>query len=270
MAVEDVSRIERVPWSELGPEWIRMWGGAKQPEHVEVTGQTGSGKSYFLCKALQQRAKEFDHRCILIATKPADETLEYLGWPVVDSFDDVKAYRQVIFWPQTEEIGEEREAHQERKIFDLLARLWVPRSDCVAAFDDIGYLEKLSRRVKKALLMYWREARGMGITAWAQKQRPIGVLRDQHSETRWKGVFPPADRADLRRFAELLGDHREWSPVLDDLDEREFVLHYSGKRADIAAPSFITWIDEELRPLPQQVEQRRAAPVPTYRRDRRR
>jgi len=263
--LEDPSEIEWVSWSELGPAWIDLWGGAEQPEHVEITGQNGSGKTYFLIAALQGRAKRFDDREILIANKPADDTLARLGWPVTDRWEDVRAYRQVIFWPQTAATGEAREAYQEEKIYDLLTRLWVPDSNVVVAMDEVGYLEKLSHRLRKMIAMYWREARSQGIPICALKQRPLHVLRDQHSETRWKVVFPPADRGDLRRFAELLGRPKEWEPVLEELDEHEFVIHYSGARSEIAVKSYVTWIDVDLKPVPAQADQKRETVSPHYR-----
>lgn len=269
MPVEDPSEIEWMPWSELGPEWIQLWGGARQPEHIEITGQNGTGKTHFLLTALQQRAKAFDDREILLVTKKADDIFEKIGWPVTDSFSDVRAYRQVVFWPQTDLLGDERDAHIEKRVHDLLSRLWTPNSNCVVAFDEIGYVEGLSKRVRKLIGMYWREARANGITIAAMKQRPISVLRDQHSETRWKAVFPPADRGDLRRFAELLGHPADWAPILDSLDEHELVLHYSGKRKEIEVPSYVTWIDVPLKPLPAQARQERQPAQPQYRKEKR-
>ncbi len=269
MPPENPAEIEWVPWSELGPEWIELWGGAPQPEHIEITGQTGSGKTYFLNTILQQRAEAFDDREILLVSKKADDVFDRLGWPVTDRFEDVRSYRQVIFWPQTSAIGEARDAYMEERFYDLLQRLWVPNSDCVVAYDEIGYVETLSKRMKRLIAMYWREARSMGITIAAMKQRPVWVLRDQHSETRWKAVFPPADRGDMTRFAELLGKPKEWEPILDELDDREFVLHHSARRADVEVQSYVSWIDFELRPKPSQAEQKKEPALPQYRRRRR-
>ena len=243
---------ERVPWSELGPEFIAVWGrpgGKTMAEHVEITGQNGSGKTFLLSTLLQQRAKYRNSSEILLATKAADDTIGLLGWPVVDSWKDLAKYRQATFWPKTQKIGEEREAYHEAKIYDLMSRLWTPGANTVLAFDEIGYVESLSKRLQKLIRQYWREARTHGITMIAMKQRPVGVVRDQHSESRWKAVFPPADRGDLRRFAELLGAPRDWAPVLDSLDQErhEFVL-----RNSVTRDAYITWIDTPLKPLPAQ------------------
>ena len=265
MPPEDPSQIEWVPWSELGPEWIQLWGDAPQPEHIEITGQNGSGKTYFLLTILQERASAFDDREILIVTKRADDIFSAVGWPVTDRFEDVRAYRQVIFWPMSEAIGEERDAYVEKRLYELLSKLWVPNSNCVVAFDEIGYVEGLSKRMKRLIGMWWREARSMGITMVAMKQRPVWVQRDQHSETRWKVVFPPADRGDMARFAELLGRPKEWEPILDELDAREFVLHYSARREDIEVQSFASWIDSPLRPIRAQRDQERRPALKSYR-----
>src|SRR5438477_3015951 len=78
--------VEWVPWSELGPEFVVIWGrndpNNPQPEHMEIVGMNGSGKTYFLCTVLQERMLVRDTPTIIIATKPADSTLEQLGWPV--------------------------------------------------------------------------------------------------------------------------------------------------------------------------------------------
>lgn len=246
---------ERVPWSELGPEFVSIWGrpdGKHQPEHVEITGQTGSGKTYLLASLLQDRAEVRGSAIVYVVTKQADETVEALGWPIVDDWRGVKEHRQSIFWPRTQAQGKARKAYHRKKIEDLLSRLWVPKSNTVVAFDEVAYIESLGPDIKDMVQMYWREARSQGITILAMKQRPIGVVRDQHSESRWKLVFPPADRGDMDRFAEMLGTRRDWAPVLDSLDQEnhEFVI-----RNAVTKDAFISWIDRELKPIPAQQNQ---------------
>ena len=248
---------ERVPWSELGPEFTEIWGhddkGRLKGEHFEICGQNGSGKTYFECTILQQRAARWDSAEIVIVTKPDDDSIGLLGWPVVDNLADLRRYRQVIFWPQTGLLGEDREKYHEKLLYELLTSIWHKDANVVIAFDEVGYVENLSRRMKRLIAMYWREARALKISIVAMKQRPVWVLRDQHSESHWKAVFPPADRGDSRRFAELLGEPSEWMPVLDSLDRElhEFILY-----SNVRQVHYITWVDEELRPLPGQSAER--------------
>ncbi len=248
---------EQIPWSELGPEFIDIWGhddsGKLRAEHMEATGQSGSGKSYAIATILQQRAKRWNTAEIGVLTKAADDSIPLLGWPVIDSYDGLQKYRQALFWPQTSLQGEARERYHEQRIYDLLTKLWQPGANVVLYFDEVRYIESLSARLKKQVRMYWREGRSHGISLIAGAQRPLEMVRDQHSESRWKLVFPPADEADMERFALLLGQKRDWEPVLRSLDQtsHQFVL-----RNSFTKDSYITWVDEDLRPLPSQVNQK--------------
>jgi hypothetical protein len=247
---------QRLPWSELGPEFIEEWGhdrGKMAGEHVEIAGQTGSGKSYLLATMLQQRAARWNTAEIVVVTKQSDDSIPLLGWPVCDKAEDIRKYRQCIFWPKTSAQGEAREQYHEEQIYQLLSQLWVPDANVVLAFDEVGYVEGLSRRLQKEIVMYWREGRSHKISVIAMKQRPVGVTRDQHSETRWKFIFPPADQGDMKRFAEMLGRVGDWQPILESVDQKkhEFVV-----RNSVTKDAYISWVDTPLKPIPAQQKQR--------------
>jgi len=243
-------QVERVPWSELGPAFAQVWGRADpkdpQPEHVEIVGMNGSGKTYLLLKILQERMLVRKSHITLIVTKRSDKVFAQLGWPVVREVRDVSRYRVCIFWPQTNLIGRARRNYHETKIRELLTKLWQPEANRVIAFDEIAYIESLSPDVKELVAMYWREGRSNGITVVGMKQRPQGVLRDMHSETYWTFAFVPKDRNDAERFAELFGNKREWMPVFDqmDPDNHEFLVRHTRTRV-----AYISWVDEPLKPI---------------------
>lgn len=246
--------VPRVPWSEAGPEWLATWGypnGQFDPEHVEILGPSGSGKTYFEASILQQRVLLRDSGVIFIATKPADATIMKLGWPVVDNWKDVQKNKQCIFWPKTKAQGKDREAYLNVKIYELLTKLWVKDSYNIVSFDEIATAENLSIEMKKEIQMYWREARSMGITIVAMKQRPQGALRDMHSEANWVVCFKPKDEEDAERYAQILGSKKRWMPVLADLDrdKHEFILYHAR-----TGEAVISWMDVELIPaeVPEQ------------------
>lgn len=252
---EDFPEPERVPWSTLGPEFIEEWGhegGKMRGEHIEIAGQTGSGKSYLLATILQERAKRWNTAEIVVVTKQSDDSIPLLGWPVCEKAEDIRKHRQCIFWPKTNLTGEEREKYHEEQIYDLMSSLWLPDANVVLAFDEIGYVEGLSRRLQKEIIMFWREGRSHNISIIAMKQRPVGVARDQHSETRWKFIFPPADMGDMKRFAEMLGRVGDWQPVLESVNQQnhEFVV-----RNTVTKDSYISWVDAKLAPVKSQGEQ---------------
>jgi nucleoside-triphosphatase THEP1 len=245
---------ERVPWSELGPDFIRIWGRADesnpQPEHLEIVGPSGSGKTHLMLKMLQDRYAARQTGCVLVVTKADDAVFGKLGWPVVSNTDEIDT-SNVVFWPRTRKTGMERRAFHEAKIRGLLDRLWQPQANTIVAFDEVGYVEALSGDLRALVQMYWREARSLGITVVAMKQRPQGALRDMHSETYWTASFAPKDRSDAERFAELFGHRRDWLPVFDGLDatRHEFILRHSRSRE-----AYISWVDTPL--TPQKIKRR--------------
>lgn len=242
---------ERRPWSQLGPDFTAAWGLADrsnpQPEHVEIVGQNGSGKSYLMCTMLQDRAKPpRKTAAVIVCTKKADAVFAKLGWPVVDTWDQVRQEPNCLFWPRTTRVGTARKQYHEAKINDLLERLWKEDANTIVAFDEIGYVESLSGETRALVQMYWREGRSLGITVVGMKQRPQGALRDMHSETYWTMAFKPKDRADLERWAELFGAKRDWMPVFDSLDRqrREFII-----ANPVHDEAYISWVDVPLRPV---------------------
>lgn len=250
MTSPEPANVERIPWSELGPEFAVIWGRADpnnpQPEHMEIVGMNGSGKTHFLATVLQQRMIVRNTPMVIVCTKPADSTILKLGWPVTDQWEEVRQHRQVIFWPRTKAMGRARRAYHERKIEDLLDRLWVPDSNTLIAFDEIAYAESLSPNLRDIIEMYWREGRSQGITVVGMKQRPQGANRHMSSETWWTVAFVPKDQDDAERFAELFGNRKTWLPVFEmmDPDNHEFLIRHTRSRA-----AYISWIDEPLRPV---------------------
>lgn len=238
----------RAPWSEVRESFLRAWGypgGTFDPEHLEILGPSGSGKTYAEATFLQERVKLRDSAVIFIATKPVDATISSLGWPVVDTWKEVTRNRQCIYWPRTSLHGEQWEQYMAAKIEDLLVRLWKAKAKVILVFDEIATSEELSRRLKIIIRRYWREARSVGITLVAMKQRPQGTQRDMHSEASWIAAFKPKDEDDAMRVAQVMGSKKRWLPVLERLDRErhEFVLLHA-KTGD----AVITWIDVPLKP----------------------
>jgi energy-coupling factor transporter ATP-binding protein EcfA2 len=257
---------EMVPWSQLGPDFIQMWGfelPRNKREHLEVVGPSGSGKTRLVETILQDHyreavrrqqasgAKHVETGAIFVATKTDDDIFRELGWPVVKSVDEMRGDTHVIFWPQTGKTGTARREYHDLRVGHLLDKLWQPRANTLLAFDEIGYVEGLSGNTRATVQQYWREGRALGIQVIGMKQRPQGALRDMHSETFWTVSFKPSDDADQERFAMLFGHKRDWMPVLDslDLDRHEFLIRHSRSQ-----DAYISWVDTPL--TPQKIKRR--------------
>lgn len=239
-----------MPWSVLGPDFIASWGrprGKAQPEHLEILGPTGSGKSYLLVDILRERVRRRQSSVVYVVTKQADSTIHQLGWPITDSWRDVLRNDQVVFWPRTGEIGARRKAYQAARIQDLLDRLWQEDANVVVVFDEAAYIETLSGDLRDTMQMYLREGRSHGITCVLGKQRAQGIQRDMHSETDWKVAFRMNDFEDNERAAQLFGAKRVYTPVLESLDRErhEFLIQHK-----LTGAEYISWVDRPLAPPP--------------------
>jgi hypothetical protein len=250
---------ERIPWSELGLDFAEKWGRVDesdfQPEFLEIIGQNGSGKTHLLGKIFQERAHVHPNRAhILFGTKADDVTLLKTGWPIVEDWKGVTKNRCCIYWPQTKLLEEARDDFYEKRIADVLSRLWVKDSNTSVALDDWGYLDTLPR-VKRLLSQFLREGRSLGLDTTAMKQRPQGSNRLMSSETHWTVAFAPKDRADLERWSELFGARRDWMPVFDTMDgtKREFLIRHNRTKG-----SAISWVDTPLEPIEPDKRRRRS------------
>lgn len=215
----------RVDWAEMGPELIAAWGrprGKAMPEHFSIYGQTGSGKSYFQRWLLTERARARGSHVVIIATKPADDTLTGMGWPIIKKWPPGYGKNQVIYWAkQPGKPGNpEGLIAQRLAVQRLLDELWVEESNIIVAFDEVAYVcEEL--RLARVVARHYREGRGLGISIVGTTQRPSGVVRQMHSEAAWKVCFAPEDEDDAKRMAQVLGN-RHWLDVLYSLDREKF------------------------------------------------
>lgn len=221
----------RVDWDSLSADLMRAWGyprGVWHPEHMEILGPSGSGKSYFLVTVLDMRAALRGAHVVYVATKPADDTISSLGWPIVTSWPPnewKQENRHVIYWAKAPTLDAEGLKKQKAAVQNLLEKLWHPNANIIVVLDEIAYIEQdLGLRV--IIRRYYREGRALGITIVAGTQRAQGVSRFMHSESEWTVCFRPKDEEDAERVAQILGNKRYFVDVLMSLDreKREFLL----------------------------------------------
>jgi hypothetical protein len=250
---------DRVPWSQLAPQFHTAFGRADpadpQPEHIEFIGQNGSGKTHAAGKLYQERAFVTGRPSIIVAHKPLDRTLTKIGFPIVNTWDQLvknvrDGYVNNIFWPRTRLMGSARASWYDGQMTNVMDHIWAsstPKSpaDTDIVLDDAGYIEEELGQTFARLKQFLREGRSPGFSVGLLKQRPQGGTRLASSETQWTAGFRPKDDSDLERWAELFGSRRDWMPVFRTLDrqKREFVIKHT-----VSQDAYITWIDEPLAP----------------------
>lgn len=225
---------ERVSWGELAPEFISTWGmagGKFMPEHLAIVGPTGSGKSFFMTEILRLRAQMRGSHEVIVATKPIDDTISRLKWPIIQKWPPKYDQNQVVFWPKAGGIAD-REAllKQRDAIMKMLNELWHGKANTVVSFDEVAYLTN-DLGLQNPLVRYWREARALGITIVASTQRPRFVPRYMWNESTWTVAFAPHDEDDAKRVAQVLGNQRFFMNILmNELERKEFVITRQGSR----------------------------------------
>jgi hypothetical protein len=249
---EENVRVDRVPWSELAQEFAETWGRADpkdpQPEHVEVIG-------------INVRHTP----CVFLQSKPADATVEALGWPIIADGDVRRALKErwSVYWPLTNATGRDRKLYQANLFRDLLNALWHKDANTIVVFDDFGYIQELFTSDGEALApivqMYLREGRSSGITDLLVKQRPQGSRREMHSETQWTVAFKPKDEDDMERWAQLFGNKKAFTPIIKSMDDEkhEFLIKHFKSGA-----TFISWVDTPLRPIQRPKQDAKVRPLP--------
>lgn len=264
---EENASIPKQPWSAIAQEFVENWGrldqGSPTPEDVEVLGTKGSGKTLWMCKAIQERMIARRTPTVVMQSKPADDTVMKLGWPVISNGDirKVRSERWSIYWPQTNATGQKRKLYQADQFMKLLDSLWHPDANTVVVWDDVGYIESLyttdGQSLGDVMEMYLREGRSSGITNVLLKQRPQGSRRVMHSETQWTVAFAPKDEDDRERFAQIFGNKKRYVEVFKAMDpaHHDFLIKHFATQSET-----ISWVDTPLRPLARPKRDARQRP----------
>lgn len=180
------------------------------------------------------RARARGSHIVVLATKPEDGTLDGLRYPdgkkwlTITSWPPPYGKDQVIYAARSKGLSTTARQKQRESIAKLLEEVWVPGSNRILVFDEIGYIQQELGFATHINTMY-REARALGLTLVSNTQRPVGTSRYMHSESKWKVAFRPFDLRDAEVVAEIFGDKKYWIPVLMNLDQtrHEFVIQYS-------------------------------------------
>lgn len=201
----------------------------KQGEHVAIVGQTGSGKSVLgvsLCKVVGSRmgTDRRPSRVVILGTKPRDDTLTSLGWPIIKKWPPAYGQEHCIVWPRGGD--PDTAATRQRRIFLPLMNTIYQEGGQTVNIDEAGYFEDPQPHglgLKTVMGQYWTNARANKLTLIAATQRPRHVNRSMWSEPSWIFIFSPDDEDDLKRVAELSGAKDAVLEVAEKLGPYEFL-----------------------------------------------
>ena len=232
--------FEVVRWEQFA----RMFKRAhRQGEHVAIVGQTGSGKSVLgvsLCKVIATRKGKdgLPARVVVLGTKPRDDTLSALGWPVVKKWPPSYGQEHCIVWPRGGD--PDTAAKRQAQVFRPLLNAIYHEGGQTVNIDEASYFEDPlpdGLGLKTTMGQYWSNARANKLTLIGATQRPRNVTRLMWSEPSWVCIFAPDDEDDWRRVAELSGAREQVLEITPQLGGHEFLcvrrqrdLGASGKK----------------------------------------
>lgn len=218
----ELDELEVLPWSAFRRRFAREHVAG---EHVAIVGPTGSGKSVLgleLCKIVGSRTARDRRpaRVTVFGTKPRDETLTALGWPIVKTWPPSYGQEHCVVWPRPSAAA--GRAKRQRAVFEpLMDEIFHEGGQCVFIDEAADFEERLGLRT--TMREWWSNARALELTLIAGTQRPRGVARLMWSEPSWIVVFRPDDEDDLKRVASITGRKAEIIEAADRLGGHEFL-----------------------------------------------
>jgi energy-coupling factor transporter ATP-binding protein EcfA2 len=227
-AVEPASRrLEVLRWEAFAELFYREH---KQGEHVSLVGQTGSGKTVLgleLCKLIgaHKGSDGRPARVVVLATKPRDQTVTALGWPVVKEWPPAYGQEHCVVWPRGG--APSTAAQRQRAVFRPLLDTIYHEGGQTLYIDEAAYFERpipSGLGLHGTMEQYWTSARALKLTLVAGTQRPRNVSRSMWSEPSWVFIFPPDDLDDLKRVAELSGRKADVLEFSERLGGFEFLV----------------------------------------------
>ncbi|MBS0175754.1 MAG: hypothetical protein JSR64_17080 [Nitrospira sp.] len=216
--------VERIRWKVLEPAFMAQW---EQGQHMAIIGPTGQGKTTLAIELLNDRVEQRGGNVVIMASKQRDDGLQKLasqGWAIIREWPptyEQRLGRKIILWPKYGKAS--TSAAQNRPIYTEAFDGILEEQNWTVYLDEvIYYIEQL--RLRTILDEFWNTGRSSGITLVASSQGATWVPRAMLTQQSWLVTFHVKDAEVQKRIAEIAGDRRGLTPVIQDLRRHEFLL----------------------------------------------
>lgn len=201
----------------------------RQGEHVAIVGKNGSGKSVLeleLAKVIAGRrtARGRPSSVTILVTKPRDDEVSALGWPILREWPPSYGQEANIVWPKAK--APSTAARDHRAVFRPLLDAIYQEGGQTVCIDEAAYFEATPPNglgLQGTMTHYWSSARSLKLTLIATTQRPRKVSVSMWTEPSWLFAFYLKDRDDVKRLADLSGMRDEVLEIVPRLGGFEFL-----------------------------------------------
>lgn len=193
--VNPSDKPQRVRWGTFIDN-VLQW---KQGEHVGLIGPTGSGKTTIALRLLPLR-----HYVTVIATKPADQTLDAFGkahkYKLIRSWNNrlsLKKYPRRILWPYATSMDSDE--HQRAIIHEAMSDIYQAGGWCVY-IDELWFLDTILN-LRKPVKIYLQQTRALLISLLLASQRPSWIPLEVYDQSTHLFFWRDNDERNLNRIS---------------------------------------------------------------------
>lgn len=196
--------IPYAPWPRFYNEFAQSF---RLGDHVLLLGRTGSGKTYFMVRAVVPNRRYV----VVLGTKPRDRSLYgpliSEGFEFVSTWDpDFERHPRIILRPPLSAPTVEAAKDQQQGVFNEALLDLFEMGNVAIVCDEIRYLTDFLR-LRAVIELIYLQGRSNGVSLIAGTQRPVSIPLVAFEMATHQFIWRLTGLEDAKRASEFLGQN---------------------------------------------------------------
>ncbi len=205
-----------IGWQQFLNYWPLLWDHG---EHVTCIGPTGVGKTTLTTRLLTVRTW-----IVGLISKPVDPAIRALvrtqGFKIIKEWPPDREVRRILLWPN---LDKPEQVANQRYQFDRALRGIYNERNWTVWINEARYVADFLR-LKSLMVLYWTQARSLGISLVTEAQRPAWIPLEAYSQATHLFLWRTGDERDLVRMGALNGANAGIvASVVSQLERHQFL-----------------------------------------------